>query len=112
MKTEREMLGEIKQLKNTEKQLIENIKNIWKRIDRIRAEIKTKETQLGIIHKTNRLKSERKHKIISKIGRCEECGIANKLEIHHKKAIKDGGDNQKNNLAILCSDCHSKKHGR
>ena len=50
-------------------------------------------------------------------GRCEGCGKLlsydnheegqrGAWEAHHKKAIKDGGDNTLSNCKVLCLDCH------
>ena len=43
---------------------------------------------------------------------CEYCGIDNKkiLQIHHIKPICEGGDNEEDNLIILCPNCHKSVH--
>jgi hypothetical protein len=43
------------------------------------------------------------------VGRCEECGSTENLEIHHKVPVNQGGDNMLSNLMVLCHDCHNKK---
>ena len=42
--------------------------------------------------------------------RCAKCGESDVdiLEIHHIKAVQSGGTNDKENLLLLCSNCHSK----
>ena len=42
--------------------------------------------------------------------RCAKCGESDvdTLEIHHIKAVQSGGTNDKENLILLCSNCHSK----
>ena len=42
--------------------------------------------------------------------RCAQCGESDvdTLEIHHIKAVQSGGTNDKENLILLCSNCHSK----
>lgn len=42
--------------------------------------------------------------------RCAKCGESDvdTLEIHHIKAVQSGGTNDKENLLLLCSNCHSK----
>lgn len=43
---------------------------------------------------------------------CEMCKRQGKYtmanEVHHIKALSDGGDNRRNNLMALCKSCHSK----
>ena len=41
---------------------------------------------------------------------CVKCNSGKKIECHHIKPIKDGGDNQLSNLITLCYDCHKKEH--
>ena len=40
-------------------------------------------------------------------AKCEESDV-DTLEIHHIKAVKSGGTDDKENLILLCSNCHSK----
>ena len=42
--------------------------------------------------------------------RCRKCGKAGRLEVHHKVAVRDGGDDHPNNLETLCLDCHYAVH--
>ncbi|BBC66974.1 hypothetical protein MMRN_38700 [Mycobacterium marinum] len=42
--------------------------------------------------------------------RCEDCGTADKLHIHHKD--RNPANNELANLAVLCSSCHKKLHWR
>ena len=38
--------------------------------------------------------------------RCEDCGRAGRLELHHVIAVEDGGDDSPDNLKVLCRPCH------
>lgn len=42
--------------------------------------------------------------------RCQECGKAGVLEVHHKIRVKDGGSDDLENLITLCRGCHIDKH--
>lgn len=43
--------------------------------------------------------------------RCQECGRAGRLEVHHVKRIADGGAVfAPDNLRALCRDCHFDAH--
>jgi len=42
-------------------------------------------------------------------NRCIICGSTHKLEVDHKRALMNGGDNLPTNLATLCDDCHTAK---
>jgi len=44
--------------------------------------------------------------------RCRECGRAGRLEVHHKRPLKDGGSNALANLVTLCVCCHKATHKR
>ena len=44
--------------------------------------------------------------------RCEACGVAGRLELHHVTAVEDGGTDDPGNLRILCRPCHFDEHGR
>ena len=47
---------------------------------------------------------------------CKRCGyfspwgVGNGLDIHHIKALVDGGDNQESNIVVLCHTCHDEWH--
>lgn len=53
---------------------------------------------------------------------CQSCGTdvdtgpvlsgASRAEIHHKKAVANGGGHELRNLVTLCEDCHKDAHGR
>lgn len=43
--------------------------------------------------------------------RCQRCGKAGKLEGHHIKRLRDGGDlYDPANVETLCRDCHIREH--
>ena len=43
--------------------------------------------------------------------RCADCGAPGRLEVHHVKALRDGGDPYKMaNLRSLCRTCHIELH--
>lgn len=48
--------------------------------------------------------------------RCQSCGMNESewqgadLQVHHIKAVEDGGGNDLSNLVLLCSYCHSTVH--
>ena len=43
--------------------------------------------------------------------RCEQCRRAGRHEVHHRTALKDGGDPyEQSNLQVLCRDCHIELH--
>jgi 5-methylcytosine-specific restriction endonuclease McrA len=39
-------------------------------------------------------------------NQCVICGSTLNLEVDHKRALMNGGDNSLSNLATLCNDCH------
>ena len=41
---------------------------------------------------------------------CVKCNSGEKIECHHIKRIKDGGNNQLENLITLCRKCHKIEH--
>jgi 5-methylcytosine-specific restriction endonuclease McrA len=43
-------------------------------------------------------------------GRCERCGRASPLEVHHKRMRSQGGTHEPSNLAALCFGCHNAVH--
>lgn len=45
--------------------------------------------------------------------RCERCGLAGKLEIHHKRPLEKGGAAfDEENCEVLCKACHVAHHKR
>ena len=42
--------------------------------------------------------------------RCRKCGKSGVLEVHHVKALDDGGTNELGNLLTLCRGCHIHEH--
>lgn len=42
-------------------------------------------------------------------GRCVVCGATTELEVDHRVALENGGDNSASNLATLCDPCHKEK---
>lgn len=42
---------------------------------------------------------------------CSDCGISGRLHLHHIRALSEGGTNKLENLALLCEECHSARHG-
>lgn len=43
--------------------------------------------------------------------RCVICGYQEKLHFHHIIPVSKGGENQSENLALLCLSCHKYVHG-
>ena len=44
--------------------------------------------------------------------RCEDCGVAARLEVHHVQPLPDGAPYALDNLAALCRRCHDRRHDR
>ena len=43
--------------------------------------------------------------------RCQRCGAAGKLEIHHRKPMHEGGETfDADNCETLCRECHIRHH--
>ena len=42
-------------------------------------------------------------------NRCVICGSTTKLEVDHRRALMNGGNNSFGNLGTLCDDCHTEK---
>ena len=57
----------------------------------------------GVSEKTKREVKERDG------GCCLVCGSTYQLEVDHRIALMNGGDNSKDNLSTLCDSCHNKK---
>lgn len=45
---------------------------------------------------------------LKRIHVCQRCKkrFPENLEIHHKVSVKDGGGNTKDNLMVVCKNCH------
>jgi 5-methylcytosine-specific restriction endonuclease McrA len=45
--------------------------------------------------------------------RCTRChGYGSVLDVHHRRAVQDGGGYMLWNLQTLCRGCHERQHGR
>lgn len=56
--------------------------------------------------------SKLKKKLISEQGSiCEDCGQEAAVMLHHIIPVSEGGKTKRNNVALLCQDCHKKRHG-
>ena len=44
--------------------------------------------------------------------RCERCGRAGRLQVHHIKPLYRGGRHELGNLRVLCGRCHLAEHRR
>jgi len=42
--------------------------------------------------------------------RCQRCGGAGRLELHHRHHVADGGVDDPANLEVLCRRCHPSEH--
>lgn len=60
----------------------------------------------------NEIQYKRKETIEFFGGQCEICGFSNKniLEIHHLLPLSKSGDNNWDNLSVLCPNCHRSIH--
>ena len=48
-----------------------------------------------------------RNRVLARDGyRCVICGSRDDLEVDHRRALSNGGDNSLSNLATLCHDCH------
>lgn len=55
----------------------------------------------------------RRRQVLEKAGyRCEECGNAGRIEVHHKIKISQCGTDDLENLEALCRRCHFRRHKR
>jgi HNH endonuclease len=43
-------------------------------------------------------------------GRCQMCGAATNLTVHHQQYRSHSGEDVEQNLITLCADCHSAVH--
>ncbi len=54
---------------------------------------------------------ERRLILLEEINFCEECGsLSYSLHIHHRTQISKGGSHKRDNLKVLCEECHQTKH--
>jgi len=53
--------------------------------------------------------SQRRRVLARDGNRCVVCGSTAQLEVDHRQALMNGGDNSLDNLATLCDDCHTIK---
>ena len=44
--------------------------------------------------------------------KCQNCGLRDRLQIHHKKFRSHSGEDREENLVTLCAACHEFVHGR
>lgn len=43
---------------------------------------------------------------------CQRCGVpSGQLDAHHIKPVRHGGQTTKDNLLLLCEECHKQAHG-
>jgi len=63
------------------------------------------------IYATAEWKRVRQRALVRARRRCEKCGAAGRLEVHHKVPLTRGGHPYKlNNLKVLCRRCHFEAH--
>jgi 5-methylcytosine-specific restriction endonuclease McrA len=43
--------------------------------------------------------------------RCQDCGTAEMLQVHHLNPRSNLGNDASDNLITLCVDCHKRRHG-
>ena len=69
-------------------------------------------TNLYLKNKRNRSRpSHKKQRILEKnLFACVECGATKNLELDHIIPVSQGGSDDDDNLQILCSVCHHRKH--
>ena len=68
-------------------------------------------TERREVYGTERWKRLRKRVLDAFNWRCSDCGRPGRLEVHHRKPIKDGGAVwDPANLKPLCGDCHRAQH--
>jgi 5-methylcytosine-specific restriction endonuclease McrA len=53
-----------------------------------------------------------KNEVLKRDGwRCQGCGSAKKLEVHHVRPRSQLGHDTSENLITLCVACHGRRHG-
>lgn len=73
-----------------------------------RAERKAKAALLHLDSPYHGLSSGAAKRLREAVGKCEKCGMALNLDIHHRNRIKQ--DHSLSNLIVLCHKCHMKDH--
>jgi 5-methylcytosine-specific restriction endonuclease McrA len=54
-----------------------------------------------------------RNKALARDGwRCQDCGTAQNLQVHHMKPRSQLGGDVTPNLITLCAACHGQRHGR
>lgn len=50
--------------------------------------------------------------IKDEVGKCEreDCDSVHWLTAHHKTPLSEGGSNRRENIEVLCRDCHDDEH--
>lgn len=56
------------------------------------------------------LDKQKKTRIRYDHGRCQNCGSTNNLQVHHLRYNNYYKEDVKNDLKVLCKDCHQKIH--
>ena len=52
-----------------------------------------------------------RHVVFDRDGwRCERCGRPGRLEVHHRRPVRQGGADVLDNLVTLCAGCHIAEH--
>lgn len=46
-------------------------------------------------------------RLVNEVGKCELCGSTRRLECHHIIPVVCGGDDNEDNLLVVCSSCHA-----
>lgn len=45
-------------------------------------------------------------KVLNRDGGCTACGRTDNLQVHHIKSAAEHGPTTRDNLIVLCRDCH------
>jgi hypothetical protein len=54
---------------------------------------------------------DRRQSLLEQINFCEECGaLSYSFHIHHIAPVSKGGSHKRDNLKVLCKECHQSKH--
>lgn len=63
-----------------------------------------------VAHATRIIWSSLRDNLIAERGRCERCGSTQRLEVSHTVPKTRGGNWRKENIELLCHDCHMMHH--